>query len=174
MKRPNQTISLLIFSLACAFAVGGVYIFFFTSMKNKAEASVDLSTRLSELLGEQLRYSSAAPALQNESDNINKLSSYFIKESEIVSFTKKIEALGPQAGAMLTIESLDPGMGSGNVPYLSFRLTGEGKFENVEYLLSLLQNFPGKFEWRSVHLTHNSMGKWKIDATLVALNFIKG
>lgn len=191
-KSSNTTKILLGISIACTLVVAGIYTFFFVSMKNKTESVVSLASQLNEFSGAQQRYVSAASALQNEQKNIDKLSAYFVKESEIVAFTKKIEALGPQSGTVISIQSLDPVTTSGSSPFLNFKITGEGKFTNVQRLLVLLQNFPGKFEWKSVRvyrgggilseapipgargtkLVRDTAPVWSIEASLSALNFV--
>jgi hypothetical protein len=187
MKTPNKTKVLLGIAIVCTLVAGGLYTFFFISMKNKTDEAVALSAELSELSGAQLRYASAGAVLKGEQENINKLTAYFIKESEIVAFTKKIEALGQNAGVTLSIESLDPGVTPAGAPLLSFNIIAEGKFENTQRLLSLLQNLPGKFEWRTVRfaregtiapdgistLSSGGAAKWKVEAGLVALNFVR-
>lgn len=187
MKSLNKTTIVLGIAIASMVVASVVYIFFFLSMKSKTEAATELSAQLEDLSGKQQRYTTAASSLQSESARIEKLSSYFIKESEIVSFTKKIEALGPDAGVALSLEALDPGVTEAGVPLLNFRIVARGRFENTERFLLLLQNFPGKFEWRTVNLVRDNgklgemstsspqMGtqKWRAEVSLAAYNFIK-
>lgn len=186
MKSTNRTKIIFSFAIVCAIGAGGIYAFFYTSMKNKTEATVGLSAQLNELSGQQARYLAAASALSDEKHNIEKLSAYFIRENDVVSFAKKIETLGPRSGTVVSIEALDPGVISGT-SFLAFKISAEGKFENLEKLLVLLQNFPGKFEWKTVRLlkiavatsdtvngtTKVIAAKWKLEASLTALNFIK-
>lgn len=187
IKSLNKTKVLLGIAIACTVVATVVYVFFFLSMKNKTQATTEISTQLDDLSGKQQRYTTVALALQSESPRIEKLSSFFIKESDIVSFTKKIEALGPKAGVALSLESLDPGTTEAGVPYLNFRIIAQGRFENTERLLLLLQNFPAKFEWKTVNLSRDNRGssdmgtstpktgtqKWRAEVTLVAYNYSK-
>lgn len=187
MKELNKTTILLTVAIIGALVAGSIYAFFFVSMKNKTTAVVDLSAQLTQLSGEQTRYRSTTSQLQSDSQKIEKLSSYFIKESEIVAFTKKIEALGANAGVALSIESLDPGVTTTGAPFLGFRILAEGRFENIERLLGLLQNFPGKFEWKTVRFVREGeivspdgktiattgAPKWRAEVSLAALNFVK-
>lgn len=187
IKSLNKTTILLGIAIAGTLVATAVYIFFFLSMKSKTQAATEISAQLDELSGKQQRYTTAASSLQSESSRIEKLSSFFIKESDIVRFTKKIEALGPKAGVALSLESLDPGMTEAGVSFLNFRIIAQGRFENTEKLLLLLQNFPGKFEWKTVNLARDNRGssevgtstpktgtqKWRAEVSLVAYNFIK-
>lgn len=186
MKSIDKTKILLGVAIGCALAAGGLYSYFFIAMKSKTDESINLSTRLNAFSGEQLHYASTASALQNQSADVAKISSYFIKESEIVTFAKKIELLGKDAGVALSIVSLDPVIAQGADPALSFKLTADGKFENVERLLVLLQNFPGKFVWKTVRLSREggipvdtgkgragtSAASWRVEVSLEALNFV--
>lgn len=190
MKANKKTLILLGIATAFTLAVSGVYSFLFYVMKSKTVATATISEKLDELSGRESRIASSISILRHEEGNIAKLSAYFFKESEVVAFTKKIEALGAQSGTTLTIESLDQGYTEKTVPFLNFRVKAIGKFEDVERLLILLENFPGKFEWKTVRLVRDttptevdgtgttkitksvsSTPLWRVDAFLVALNF---
>lgn len=187
MKSYNKTTTLFVIALAVTLIACGAYTFFFVAIKDKTVAIATLLVRTGELSGKESRALSAVTILKNESANIDKLSSYFIKESEIVTFTKKIEALGQQSGTKLTIESLEPGVTEKTVPFLNFRIKVMGKFADVVRLLVLLENFPGKFEWKTVRLVRtdalvqqagttttqsSSAPDWSAEIFLTALNFV--
>lgn len=189
MRSFNKTTILLGAALTLVFIAGGAYTFFFVAMKNKTQATAELSEKLKELSGKESHILSARASLKNEETNVEKLNTYFIKEREIITFTKKIEALGSQSGTVLTLEALEPGFSEKTVPYLNFRIKASGEFSNIARLLMLLENFPGKFEWKTVRLVRNdsaapqpvvSGGKeasltplWTVEVFLTALNFIK-
>lgn len=188
MKSFSKTMTLFGTALVFTIAAGGVYTFFFVAMKDKTEATAALSASSGELSGKESRIASAVTTLKNESANVDKLSSYFIRESEIVTFTKAIEDLGPQSGTTLAIESLEPGVTEKTVPYLNFRVKATGKFSDVMRLLALLENFPGKFEWKTIRLVREDGGApqagvtttkvdnapgWSVEVFLSALNFVK-
>ncbi|MBI5401200.1 MAG: hypothetical protein HZB12_03765 [Candidatus Yonathbacteria bacterium] len=188
MKSFNKTTTLFGIALAFTIAVGSAYTFFFVAMKNKTEATATLSASSGELSGKESRVLSAGATLKSESVRVEKLSSYFIKESEIVMFTRKIEALGPQSGTTLTIESLDRGLTEKTVPYLNLRIKAMGKFADVMRLLTFLENFPGKFEWKTIRLVRDDSAKqqtgahapksdntteWSAEVFLTVLNFVK-
>lgn len=182
MKSFSKTTILLLLGLALTAVFGGAYAFLFMAMKDKTAATAELSAKNETLAGKESRVSSALSAVKEDSVNIEKLSAFFIKESEIVSFTKKIELLGPQSGTEISLEALDPGVGVGDVPILNFRIVATGEFQNVMRLMGLLENFPAKFEWRSVELSRNEVAtdpkapkviEWKVAVSLAALNFVK-
>lgn len=189
MKSLNKTTIPLLVALVLALVSGGAYSFFFVAMKNKTEATAELLAKTEELSGKESRMTSAVSTLKSESANIDELSRYFIKESEIAAFAKKIEDLGPQSGTTLSIESLDPGLTEKSVPFLSLLIKATGKFSDIERLLVLLENFPGKFEWKTVRLSRDASSveqagtaaqkqvsrapEWRVEVFLTALNFTK-
>ncbi len=187
MKSLNKTVILVAIAFLSAVVIGGVYIYFFVSMQNKTQDAIGLSTKIEEISSRESRYRAAASALQTESAQIAKLSSYYISADGVVAFAQKLESLGPQAGVTLSLKSLDPGTTPSGSSVLSFELTAEGTFVNVERLLTLLQNFPGNFVWKTVKFarvdnialaqsgtaTRGSAPQWNLDASLDALNFIK-
>lgn len=182
MKSFSKTTLLLVSAVVLTAVLGGAYTFFFIAMKNKTEATAALSEQNETLAGKESRITSALAAVKGDSANIDKLGSYFIKESEVVAFTKKLELLGVDSSTILSLEALDPGVGANGAPVLNFRLTATGEFKDVIRLMEFLENFPAKFEWKNVNLSRNDGAvdpklpkavQWKISASLSALNFVK-
>ena len=168
----------------------GIYTFLFVSIKNKSEKNSVVSEKIDELSGKESRIAASVAVLRRANDDVEKLSTFFFKENEVVSFAKKIEELGAQSKTSLSIEALEPGGGDKNVPIINLRIKATGNFEDVMRLLVLLENFPGKFEWKSVRLSRESLSPevdpnekkslkivtlaptWRVEVGLVALNFI--
>lgn len=182
MKSLRKTKLLFLGALVLTVALCGVYAFFFVTMKNKTAATADLSAQNEALAGKELRLTTVLDAVKQESANIDRLSTYFIKESEVVAFTKKIERLGTDSGTALSLEALDPGVGASGAPVLNFRIIATGTFSDVMRLIGLLENFPAKFEWKNVDLSLNDgitstkipkTVQWKVSASLSALNFLR-
>lgn len=191
MKANKRTLILL--GTAAIFMVSmiGLYTFLFFAVRNKTESTALLSDKITELSGRESRIASSVSVLRSQDSNIQKLSSYFFKASEIVSFTKKIEALGPLSGTTLVLASLDQGVTEKSVPFLNFQINASGKFADVERLIVLLENFPGRIEWKTIQLSKDSsptvevssdgkpakvspvvISSWKLQASLTALNFV--
>lgn len=178
MKNLSKTNLLFIISFVATLVATGAYTFFFLAMKSKTEATVELSAKVNELSGEETRMGAAVSALRAESLHIEKLSSYFIKESDIVAFTKKIEELGVASGTMLSLEALEPEAGAGGTSVLNVRIKTTGKFQDIMHFFVLLENYPAKFEWRSVNLVRDETSsplspRWRTEVSLVAFNFVK-
>ncbi len=188
MKKPTKIVILLLGALIFVFVAGGGYAFFFSVMKKRTEGVVELLARAEELSGESAKLSASVSVLKEESKRIEKLKSYFVKESEIVAFAKNIEELGEHTGAILSLESLEPGLGETNIPVLNFRAKATGKFEEVMQVVSLLENLPAKLEWKSVKLLRKSEDGivvidkgtfqvvkeplWVLDIAIVVINFV--
>lgn len=190
MKTSKKTLFLLAVAAIFTLAISGLYIFLFITVKNKTEATATLSERIDELSGKESRLASSISLLKRESANTEKISSLFFKGNEVVNFAKNIELLGEQSGTTLSIESLEQGSAMNNTPILDLRIKAIGKFSDIERLLMLLENFPGKFEWKTVRLVRDTgadvqvqvgskglkqvtpMPMWRAEVTLVALNFI--
>lgn len=190
MKANKKTLILLGIATTFMLAVVGLYSFLFYVMKNKAANTATINEKIEELSGRESRIASSVSILRREEDNMAKVSAYFFKENEVVAFAKKIEALGAQSGTALTIEALDQGFTEKTVPFLNFRVKATGKYENVNRLLMLLENFPGKLEWKTIRLVRDSepvievkagdktpkpvstSPQWRVEVFLIALNFV--
>lgn len=191
MKTSKKTLILLAGSVIFTIGIGGIYWALFFLMKEKIEDTVTSLEKIEELSGKETTAVSAVSLMKKEGDNIEKLKASFLKENEIVDFTKRIEALGAMSGTTLTIESLDKGVTEKSVTFLNFRLKAFGSFTNVQRLLALLENFPGKLDWKTVRLVRSDEvipvvetkpgvktvvrgplePRWSMEASLVVLNF---
>lgn len=190
MKSLNKTTIFLGISLALAIIIGGAYAFFFVAVKNKNKSIAEFLSKNEELAGRESRLRFSKSSLKIEQSNIDKLTSYFIKEKDIVSFAKKIEALGAESGTTLSLELLEPGVAEGSIPVLNFRVKAKGEFTEVMKLTALLENYPVKFEWKSVRLVRDDSStvptvaqnaktsravapQWIVTISLSAFNFLK-
>ena len=186
----NKTTIFLSISLLFAVMVGGLYASFFVVMKDKNRSIAEFLSRSEELIGRESRLRFAKSTLKIEQSNVDRLSSYLIRESEVVSFAKKIEALGAESGTALSLDLLESGVIEGGYPLLNFRVKAKGGFKEVMKLTSLLENYPIKFEWRSVHLVRDDSEmalpavqnpktsvrvspQWIITISLLASNFLR-
>ena len=176
MKANKNTIKLLGIALVFMLVATGLYVTLFFAIKSKSAATVPLLEKVDELAGRESRITASLAALRKESENIDKIAAVFFKENGIIDFTKKIEALGEQSGTKLTLESLEQSGAGSDSPSLSFRIQATGKFANIERLLILLENFPGKLNWKTVSLSHSgdtaATSLWNMSLSLQALNMI--
>jgi len=180
IKQLSNILLILLGATLFAAATGWASAYFYLAIKDKTEATADLLAKSSELSGKESHLVSLVLALKKDYANIEKLNGYVIKENEIVSFAKTLEDLGPQSGTAVKIEALDKGLTEKAVPYLNLRISAIGSFENVFRLMVLLENFPGKFEWRSTRLGRESLSdkqkgapQWSLGVSFSALNFVR-
>lgn len=176
MNVNKKTLKILGITLAITLGVAGAYYYLFSIIKDKTAATSILTEKINELSGRESRIASSVSTLRAQADNIDKLSTYFFNINDIVTFTKQIENLGEQSGTKLTISSLEQGTSDKSNPLVNFRIQAEGKFVNIERLLILLENFPGKFQWKSINLRQSggtgATSVWSVDISLTALNFV--
>lgn len=194
MKSLTKTAIFFVIALSLTLATLGIYSYFFFKMKNLAEQTIEINAKADAIDERDLRINNAANIIKSESDKVDKLSAYLIKESEIVEFTKKLDSFGEESGVKLSIESLEQGVDGEVVgsDALNFRLKVSGSFQNVAKFMSLLENFPAKFDWNNVKFTRSDgvvqklieendkknqeqtpIIVWNADISLTALNFIK-
>lgn len=190
MKANKKTLILLGIATTFTLAGSALYAFLFYVMKDKVASTTTIAEKIDELSGRESRIASSVSILRREDANMEKISAYFFKENEVVVFAKKIEALGAQSGTTLTIEALDQGYTEKTVPFLNFRIKATGKYANISRLLILLENFPGKLEWKTIRLVRDAepageaqagvktpkpvatSPEWRAEVFLVALNFV--
>jgi len=153
MKSNKKTLIILGIATATTVIFGAMYAFLFFTVKGKTEATAVLSEKIDELSGRESRIASSVAVIKTQGENIDKLSAYFFKASEVVAFTKKIEELGAMSNTTLKLESLEQGATEKSVPYLNFRVKASGSFDQVMRLVVLLENFPGKIEWKTLRLS---------------------
>lgn len=194
MKSLTKTAVFFVIALSLTLATLGIYSYFFFKVKNLAEQAIEINVKADTIDERDLRINNATNIIKSESDRVDKLSAYLIKESEIVEFTKKLDSLGKESGVKLSIESLEQGVdgGAGGGDALNFRLKVSGSFQNVVKFMALLENFPAKFDWNNVKFARSdgavqkfteennkknqeraSIIVWNADISLTALNFIK-
>ena len=196
MKALTKKAVFFAIALSLTLIAAGTYSYFFLKMKGYAEQAIILNAKADDLEGRESRINTAVTTMKNESARITTLSSYFIKESEVVLFTQKIEAVGKDAGVELSIVSLDSGAGEKGATVLNFRVKAKGEFQNVVKFMGLMENFSAKFDWWTVRLEREdgSFGKigeaeeegnkerkfsqpsnpaWVAEVSMTALNYVK-
>lgn len=192
MKSLTKTAVFFIIALLLTVVAAGTYSYFFLKMKDRVEKTIEFNAKEDVLEGREQRINTAVSAMKNDAPRIEKLSQYFIRETEIVDFTEKIEALGKESGVEFSMQSLDRVDVPSGASVLNLRVKATGDFQNVVKFMALLENFTAKFDWKNVKLVRNDgaapefdeNGKlkkiqtnttptWSADITLVAFNFIK-
>lgn len=161
--KQNKTAALLIGAIVITLSLAGAYPFVFLSMKGKIARAGDISAQAEDFESKRGTLSRTLIFLKESAGDIEKIKAVFIKESEIVSFTRALEALGAQSGTELSLESLEPLTGAGKEPVLNFRIKATGTFAQVMRLEELLENFPAKIEIGSVRSARSDAGATSLE-----------
>lgn len=190
-NKHSKTLTFLAFVAILVMALAAAYPFLFSSMMDKIASVGDIAVRIEDFERARGKFSRTLTFLKESADDIEKVRSVFIKESEIVSFARALEALGAQSGTDLSLESLDPSIGANKEPIINFRIKAAGTFAHVMRLEELLENFPAKLEIGSARFvrlddsvvvptpggkkTPEVAGapRWEFTATVKVLNFSK-
>lgn len=154
----RRTQVLLLSASAITLAAGGAYAFFFTITKNKVNQSNVIAKDTKDFEIGQEKLWLTLNSIKDRDAEIKKLDSYFIKEREIVAFTRQVELLGTTSKTAITFESLTPAIGEKKVPTLDFRIKVTGEFSGVLHALELIENLPAKINVSSVRLTRSDKG----------------
>jgi len=184
MNEIKNNILLLLGAILIFMVVAGGYGLLFYSMKGKIEGANEVFVRAGDFENAQGKLSRTLAFLKESEIGRQRVEARFIKEGEIASFARQIEALGVQSKTLLSIESLEPGTDFRKKPVLNFRIKAEGTFASVMRVEELLENFPARFDVSALRLVRIDNGQeasvsrsqapsWELQATISALNFIK-
>lgn len=147
----SKTKQLLIILLVINTALISAYGFLFYSIKTKSEEASTLSHDLSaqHASGEDLAL--LRHAVNDMKDDRARLESYFVKSSTINTFFESIESLGGESATEMRLSGL---VERGNI--LGIDVNARGKFENIYYLVKLIEHLPYRIEFKKAYF--NSLG----------------
>lgn len=129
-------VTLTLCAIALTLFSGALYFIY-----SKKPSLSRLSAEHSGIADEEAYYRGLKKTLSDTNAGQDALDSYFIDPENFVPFVEKIEALGADAGVMLTIESA--GLTDANRT-LALVLSADGAFGNVLHFLSLVEAYPAK------------------------------
>jgi len=147
----NKTKQLLIIMLVINAALIGAYGFLFYSIKTKSEEASTLSHDLNAQRANEEDLALLRHAVNDMEDDRVKLESYFVKSSTINTFFESIESLGEESGTDMRLSGL---VERGNV--LGIDVSARGKFEDIYYLVKLIEYLPYRIEFKKAYF--NSLG----------------
>lgn len=186
-KRETSTLAVMGFILI---VIGGAYVFFFLSVKERATRADEIAAQANDLEDKNSSFSRADTFFKDHANDIERVNDRFVKESEIVSFAERIEELSVSTGTYVTLESLEPeSRPSGAV--LAMRVRARGSFSGVMKFTELIQKFPALIEVRTLNIVRRDErlsdgedippsldgGKnplWEISISAVVINFTRG
>lgn len=156
MKR-NKNIIILASVVVVNLVLLGLFFVVVGIIKEKSEKSSIFSAELNGYLKKEVEINKIKNEIKNTKGDRLKLKKYFVDINDLPAFTKKIESLSKTSKVdSITINSLSQ---KGNILFLDF--SASGTFENVLYLLRLVENIPFKINFKKVYLNkvNNINGK---------------
>lgn len=141
MKNSMKEIKHIVGAVLVLLGLLAAYGFLFFMMKKEVSGAAELLLREENASNEAKKIRELEKTLGETEEMRGKISSYFVKKSEAVSFIESIERLGGQSGLSLSLKNASVADKT-NV----FRLDAstEGSFGNTMYFLVLLENLPNK------------------------------
>jgi len=148
-KNKQKIISILIFAIVFNLALVGLYTIVLNTIKKKSENTSTVSVELEGYLNKEGKVNTVKNAVESTKDHRVKLEKYFINIDGIPVFTQKIESLKEISGVdEITINGLKQ---KNNTLLLDFKTVGG--FEDVLYLVQLVENLPFKVNIKKSYIT---------------------
>lgn len=144
----KRTSTITIFTASLAVLSVGFFIFFLYLVYQKNSEVSLLSQELEIAAREENSGIAMKRLLTNTNVEREKLDGYFLKSDTIVSFIESIESLSKLAKVDTSVNNvgIDQGGSKDTFEYVSLSGTAEGSFNNLYWLLSLIESMPMKLE----------------------------
>lgn len=179
MKESNQNTVLLILlvvgSIVTAVSVA-TYVWLFIKVGDTA-AQATIGAEEAQLLATKNAHTQTVRRVVRDTEPQRaELNSYFVTETEFVSFLENIEGLGQTAGAPIQVQSVSIGKAIDKdellVP-LELDLRSVGTLQGVFHVLALLEAYPKVLYVRSARITQhptdlNWQGSFNIEVIQIA------
>lgn len=156
-----------------------LYVYLFMRMEEKTIAASDASLKATLLENRQGGLSQNLALLKKHAVDIETIDSLFVKEREVVLFTERVEAVGREIGAPVTLVSLNSGVRPGGVKTLAFQVKTEGDFSQIMRVLKRFENFPARLDVDGARMYRNDVDtkkgdepQWTLEANITLLSYI--
>lgn len=156
MKDTLKTKKILTITIASFLVTFALYGILFLKIRSQNQ---EISTKANEVAvkTEQNKTIRATElSLEKNKDDLNNIDSYFVSSDGVVEFINTLDALGSKSNTKLTIgevtTELDPRVKDDFKETLKFRVNATGSFEDVYYLLTLLESLPVRLRIEQVSL----------------------
>jgi len=148
MKPLSKTKKILATVIAINLAGMGLYAFFYFAFKRVNLSTIELLSESEKDLKKDEFLRAARLALANNSSDIKKVDSYFVKADAVAEFIESIEELGRISGANLTVGSVsvEPDTRSKDdfKEVLRLKVEAVGSWSQLVNLFSMIENIPYK------------------------------
>ncbi|MBX4215704.1 hypothetical protein KW797_02030 [Candidatus Parcubacteria bacterium] len=175
MKLGKKRNSLIFLSALAALSVAA-YSLFFYYIRGNNERAATIGQEIALADEREGAAHSVKDLLTQTEANRAEFDAYFVSQNSIVGFIERLEALGAKAGVTMELSAVDTEQGRKNVLKANIRMAGT--FENLYYLLSLLEALPYELDVVrfSVSAAPAALQKdrapWEGDASIELLNFL--
>lgn len=163
MLHKNTKILVAISAIIFVVSVAACIAFFWIVSKQKAEyAGLLLERAQAQVHQEALQ--SLVRTLDDTKQERSSLLSRVLKDDEVINFLALIETLGKEQGVTLTTNSLNVLPGNGTFETLVVNIGVEGSYEEVSYIIRLLEQLPYQSTVNNVKMSRDSEGEaslWK-------------
>lgn len=156
--------AIITFSLCVCTLVG--YGFWYAAVANKSTIVASLQNQIDTKTESAARVASARAALAEIAGDESAVRSYFVPETEIVSFIDDLVARGRALSATVKILSVSSDI-SHNQSTLSFSLTVKGTFDSVMRAVGMIEYAPYNLSISKLSLGKDEKDIWRANIELL-------
>ena len=156
--------ALITFALCGVTLVG--YGFWYAAVANKSAAVASIQNQIDAKTESAARVASARTALAEIAGDESAVRSYFVPETEIVSFIDDLVARGRALSATVKILSVSAD-NSHNQSTLSFSLTAKGTFDAVMRTVGMIEYAPYNLSIAKLSVGKDGKDAWHADVELL-------
>lgn len=157
----NKVRNISIFSFILLVIATTVYgVAFFIIRSENIEIS-QLRSDINTVLGKEQQLKSSKNIVYDTEEARAELDSYFISQDGVVDFLEKIESFGDRANVFVEIKSveIEPIGKSKVLDYLNVVVSVDGEWEDVFYLLNLIESQPLSISTNRMDLEEDKRGE---------------
>ena len=145
------------------FVALSAYGYWYSAISNKSVTVAELGKRIGANTEAAGRIATARATLSEIASDEATIASYFVSETEVVSFIDDLEARAKAQSASLKVVSVSA---VPKQPLLTFSLAVEGKFDAVMRTVGAIEYAPYDLAVSKFAMSDNGEGLWHADITL--------
>lgn len=157
--------------VACIAA--GVYYGWYAAVSRKSAYAAELEQQIMTASAEASRIAAARMALAEISGDEKTIQSYFVSDTDVVTFIGALESLGSATGSVVRVLSVSPA-GTPARPALHVALTINGTFDAVMRTVGAVEYVPYAVSITTMAVGQDAANKWHADLNLTVGSLSKG
>lgn len=130
----------MLLSVVALVATISAYLFIRNDAIGKAEDEATMRAEISAVSNQTLDAKLTAATYKDTASKRAQLSSFLVSEDNAVPFIDSIEAIGPAAGANVSISSLSSAVDGAGHPMITATVTVYGAWSNVVRAVEMVEN----------------------------------